>query len=837
MKSLKPNITVHISRRSAVLLVFLLFLGVLPLVLSACSGADTSATDCSAPIFLVTSEIDINDGACNSHCSLREAIIAANTCTEHPEYTVYIPPGTFELTLRGPGGAEQGDLDIQRPMAIYGATIVITESTDGISYTTYDTVPERDVTVIQGQSSWVYRIFNVWSGASLTMANLTVRGGKVDQRTSGGGGINNAGELGLTNVAIRENRSEWNGGGLYNSGNATLDEVLVTENEGGTRFPRNVNANVCGGGIFNSGRMTLTDSGVIDNQSNNGRGICNGEGGDLSILEMSVIQDNGSDFGFEGYGGGIFNRGSRLIIRDSIITFNQAGIGGGIFSSTGYNVIDNTFVNNNRARQSTGRTGGPFGGSGGGLFFNSTVEFRITGSNILDNYATNKGAGAYINLGAASNTISNTIEQTAIAGNETDSGEGGGIYLENGDVFISNSTLSENQAGAGAALFNGLRAETLLHHVTIADNDVILGAGPLDSSALYNESMHSLFVRNTLIIGNPIACGGDLSGITSSRGNYADDTACGLNGPDDLDPTVFAPSAITYMPLDNIDGTYLHILLPGLVVNPAIDFIPPSPEGFCVGQDQRGVVRHTGEGCEIGAYESDAATESITAPLLIGTPTPEADGQEDDTPAIVTITDNARCRTGPDFVYADYEFFSPGDSSLAVGRNSAADWLLIQSIRDDGQCWIGTGVIEYGFPEEVLLSLPVITSPPTPTPTPTNTPVPDADGGTDNQPPPDNQGGNQGGSSSPPAAPQQAYVANQTCTSQEYKVKLAWSDQADDEDGYRIYRDGNLIATLGANTQEYTDNPPYGGPYAYMIEAFNGAGTNSTTTQDPGCLP
>ena len=79
--------------------------------------------------------------------------------------------------------------------------------------------------------------------------------------------------------------------------------------------------------------------------------------------------------------------------------------------------------------------------------------------------------------------------------------------------------------------------------------------------------------------------------------------------------------------------------------------------------------------------------------------------------------------------------------------------------------------------------------------------------------------------------------ANQVCSGQTYSVTLGWIDAADNEDGYRVYRDGNLIATLGPNAKGFTDTPPYGGPYVYGVEAFNDAGASSRpTVQEAGCI-
>jgi hypothetical protein len=62
-------------------------------------------------------------------------------------------------------------------------------------------------------------------------------------------------------------------------------------------------------------------------------------------------------------------------------------------------------------------------------------------------------------------------------------------------------------------------------------------------------------------------------------------------------------------------------------------------------------------------------------------------------------------------------------------------------------------------------------------------------------------------------------------------------DNADNEEGYRVYRDGNLLATLGKNAKSYTDHPPYGGPYTYGVEAFNSTGVSDRpTVQEGGCI-
>ena len=85
-----PNSTSRLRRRRAKPFLPLLLFGILLIITSGC---DATATDCTSDTFLVTTTEDIFDGACSGHCSLREAVHAANTCTLHDIYPIELPPG------------------------------------------------------------------------------------------------------------------------------------------------------------------------------------------------------------------------------------------------------------------------------------------------------------------------------------------------------------------------------------------------------------------------------------------------------------------------------------------------------------------------------------------------------------------------------------------------------------------------------------------------------------------------------------------------------------------------------------------------------------------------
>jgi len=62
-------------------------------------------------------------------------------------------------------------------------------------------------------------------------------------------------------------------------------------------------------------------------------------------------------------------------------------------------------------------------------------------------------------------------------------------------------------------------------------------------------------------------------------------------------------------------------------------------------------------------------------------------------------------------------------------------------------------------------------------------------------------------------------------------VKLQWTDNSNNEDGFRIYRDNSLIATVGAGftTYQNTDLQP-ATTYRYAVRAFNQAGESEAAT-------
>jgi len=385
----------------------------------------------------------------------------------------------------------------------------------------------------------------------------------------------------------------------------------------------------------------------------------------------------------------------------------------------------------------------------------------------------------------------------------------GGEFLE-----MTNSTISGND---GNGIEIGRTGETNLTHVTIADQAEV---GILGQTSLNFR----VKLQNSLVVYNGRDCDFRTiytSGIPESRTVILDtidsDNTC-------RDPLVEERAAWDFFPgvdgrlRDNGGGTLTHALLAG---SAAID------TAACISgltSDQRGVTRPQGLGCDAGAYESEVELGeppfalSSTPLAIVQQSTPGATLPVVQTEVVVTPTlspfvrfiDNGFCRSGPGTIYAVVTGFQPGSEVPAEGRNNENTWWVLNF--NGVRCWAAASVVETFGP---VAGLPVIPAPPTPTPTATATT-----------------------SLQPPLPPQQLSIETRVCTGSVYSVSLRWLDPSGNEQGYRIYRDGVLIAIIGINSISYKDNPPYGGPYQYGVESFNAAGASSRqTVNEAGCIP
>jgi CSLREA domain-containing protein len=237
-------------------------------------------------------------------------------------------------------------------------------------------------------------------------------------------------------------------------------------------------------------------------------------------------------------------------------------------------------------------------------------RMTVTGSEIVDN----KYIGIWFSGWDDAATVS--IDRTLIARN------GQSALDVNGDMTLTNSTLSDNAAGgytafglSDAALVENttisgnhssgiyLPTGSTLRNVTITDNGLV---DDFDGVGLFVDG--DVTMHNTVIAGNRFDCWtGPSQPVVTGDHNADGDGGCGLDGPNDLsgiDP-LLGPLA------DNGGPTPTHAPLPG---SPLLD---AGNDAECPATDQRGAARpFDGDAsgtaqCDIGAVE--AGSEVLTS--------------------------------------------------------------------------------------------------------------------------------------------------------------------------------------------------------------------------------
>jgi hypothetical protein len=177
------------------------------------------------------------------------------------------------------------------------------------------------------------------------------------------------------------------------------------------------------------------------------------------------------------------------------------------------------------------------------------------------------------------------------------------------------------------------------------------------------------------------------------------------------------------------------------------------------------------------------------------------------------------CREGPSTLYAVLTSFLAGEEAPIEGRNADNSWFWLL-MPGGGHCWAAAST---GTPLGPYAETDVIQPPPPPAITTEAPPPVEA---TTEAPPPQQ----------PPPAPGGFSLNELVCSSEAYTVRLSWNDVAG-EQGYRVYRDGALIMSLGANATQYDDSPGNYESHAYRVEAWNGSGANSTGVKNSaGCV-
>ncbi len=511
---------------------------------------------------------DLDQGP-NGNCTLREAVIAANTDTavdacaaghgadtirlEAARYTLTIAAGTTDV-------AEAGDLDIESDVTVLGL---------GADVTTID-ADQQELAV------------QVHANAKVSIVGVAFEGGFA-WPALGTAVRNGGGELALSQCVVSGGMA-----GLdLDAGSTFVLDSIVEGNYIGVRAHDGA---------------TFLEGGVV---TGNGVGVML-DAGELEV-NGTTIRDNGSIVS-DLYGAGVVVNGGTANVSNATFTGNLTWAGAGI-TNAGGNVLayDSSFDGNWTA--------------GGAAIYNALGTVVVDGSRFANNYTgvcwhdpCPLGPG-----GAIYNEDALTVDRSTFEANQADPGGAiyntgqatvtaslfrgngavsrGGAIWSSGTTVVTNSTFSGNFAfDPGTALrFRG-GAGSLTNVTLVRDRaSPEYGNPPVDPVLSVREA--TVNVVASVIEGS---CELDVSGVIASGGdNLERGDTCGFSAPSDLvnvDPGLDVLA-------DNGGPTQSHALLPG---SAAIDSATAT---VCAAVDQRGVVRPLdgdGDGsavCDRGAVE------------------------------------------------------------------------------------------------------------------------------------------------------------------------------------------------------------------------------------------
>jgi hypothetical protein len=185
---------------------------------------------------------------------------------------------------------------------------------------------------------------------------------------------------------------------------------------------------------------------------------------------------------------------------------------------------------------------------------------------------------------------------------------------------------------------------------------------------------------------------------------------------------------------------------------------------------------------------------SSTATQTAGTPTYSQ--------PMISVGDVTNCRKGPGTNYERVAQILPTDRVEIIGFFPPNYWIVSSKF---GECWVSG---EFTTPIGSFSAVPTVNAPPT------------LEGGTPEAPTFSKNGW--------------SYFCFGTG---ETEVTLIWNDNANNEKGYRIYRNNELVTELPENSTSFKETILYpgGDGLQYKVEVFNEIGATSGSTDTLFC--
>jgi len=525
----------------------------------------------SAATLTVNTFSDVINAADNQ-CSLREAVIAANTNTASGNTTnfpnecaageadpavdvINLPAGTYTLAI----GPEADNAAGAPNVYVYGE-YTATWNAGGAAY---DVTVTPDATVGDLDISESVSLVGLDTGAIIdggwTPANSVTDLTQDPGSTTAGFGDrilhvvttapSAALDVQINNVTVKGGR---------------IPTVSFLAPDGTTTYQLRRNGGGLAAGVAAVAYVPSTGGPGTDKGHNGGRGGPGGTGGDETGVTYTMTLSNLVASGnYAGDGGGIYTPAETSAALLTVTGNRGLANGGGIYNDATMTLLNST-VSGNGAE------------GGGGMFDTGSHVTTITGSTFSGNAAVGGGG-----ISSRSNVTLNLTNSTVSGNSSTD--VGGGIYT-NGRVNLLHATVANNVSlqdaafgGAGINTFPSGAVDVTLRNTLLAAN--LRGSVPVNA--------------------NCGATGGGALNITSVGAglgyNLDDGTTCLLAGIGDISNVNAMLDALA----NNGGTTQTHALQANSpAINAAVAVVG-------ITTDQRGVARDNQP--DMGAYEYVAA--------------------------------------------------------------------------------------------------------------------------------------------------------------------------------------------------------------------------------------
>ncbi len=168
---------------------------------------------------------------------------------------------------------------------------------------------------------------------------------------------------------------------------------------------------------------------------------------------------------------------------------------------------------------------------------------------------------------------------------------------------------------------------------------------------------------------------------------------------------------------------------------------------------------------------------------------------------VIVVDDVTNCRTGPGTNYERVVQITAGQQVEIIGVYPPNYWIVSTNA---GICWVSA---EFATPMGSVQAVPTVTAPPTPA-------------------------GN-----APADVSFQKWDILCNFQTGQADISIRWSDKGDDEAGYRVIRNGNVVAEFPPNATQFAETISLlsGQSVGYRVESFNEIGSSSSSTISLAC--